>query len=41
MEAFFDRVNHGVLIGLLARRIDGPHVLKLTCAYLRAGVLGD
>ena len=39
LAAFFDRVNHDVLMGLLARRIDDPHVLKLVRAYLEAGMM--
>lgn len=38
LSKFFDRVNHDVLMHLLARRIDDKAVLKLIGRYLRAGV---
>jgi len=39
LEAFFDRVNHDVLMGLLARHVADARVLKLVRAYLEAGVM--
>ena len=39
LEAFFDRVNHDVLMGLLARHVADARVLKLVRAYLEAGVI--
>lgn len=39
MEKFFDRVNHDVLLGRLARRIGDRCLLRLTRRYLEAGVL--
>lgn len=39
LEKFFDRVNHDKLMGLMAQRVDDPRILKLTRAYLTAGVL--
>jgi len=39
LEKFFDRVNHDVLMGRLARRIEDKRLLKLIRAYLEAGVL--
>jgi group II intron reverse transcriptase/maturase len=39
LAQFFDRVNHDVLMSLLARRIDDPRILKLIRSYLKAGVL--
>ncbi len=39
LEAFFDRVNHDVLMGLMARHVADPRVLKLVRAYLEAGVM--
>ena len=41
LEAFFDRVNHDVLMARCARRIDDKKVLKLLRAYLGAGVMQD
>ncbi|KKL47151.1 hypothetical protein LCGC14_2338410 [marine sediment metagenome] len=38
LSKFFDRVNHDVLMQLLAKRIDDKAVLKLIGRYLRAGV---
>jgi RNA-directed DNA polymerase len=39
LEKFFDRVNHDLLMGRLARRIEDKRVLRLIRSYLEAGVL--
>ena len=39
LEKFFDRVNHDLLMGRLAQRVADARVLKLTRAFLNAGVL--
>lgn len=39
LEKFFDRVNHDILMGRLARRIGDKRVLSLIRRYLEAGVL--
>ncbi|CAN5892413.1 hypothetical protein BH11GEM2_BH11GEM2_01020 [soil metagenome] len=36
---FFDRVNHDILMGLLAKRIVDPRMLALIRRYLEAGVM--
>lgn len=41
LEKFFDRVNHDVLMGRLARRIADPRVLGLIRRYLDAGVMAN
>jgi RNA-directed DNA polymerase len=41
LEKFFDRVNHDVLMGRLARRIADRRVLGLIRRYLEAGVMAD
>jgi RNA-directed DNA polymerase len=41
LERFFDRVNHDVLMGRLARRIADRRVLRLIRHYLEAGVMAD
>ena len=41
LEQFFDRVNHDVLRGRLARRIGDPRVLRVIRRYLEVGVLAD
>jgi RNA-directed DNA polymerase len=41
LEKFFDRVNHDVLLGRLAKRIGDPRVLGVIRRYLEAGVLAD
>lgn len=38
---FFDRVNHGVLMGLVAKRVSDRRILKLIRGLLTAGVLAD
>jgi RNA-directed DNA polymerase len=39
LEKFFDRVNHDVLMGRIARQVEDKRVLKLIRAFLNAGVL--
>jgi RNA-directed DNA polymerase len=39
LDKFFDRVNHDVLMGRIARRVEDKRVLKLIRAFLNAGVL--
>lgn len=41
LSKFFDRVNHDVLMGRLARRIDDPRLLRLIRRYLQAGMMSD
>jgi RNA-directed DNA polymerase len=38
LEAFFDRVNHDVLLGRLAKRIGDKQLLRLIRRYLKAGM---
>ena len=39
LEKFFDRVNHDVLMGRLARRIGDPRLLRLIRRYLNTGIM--
>lgn len=39
LEKFFDRVNHDILMGRIAKRVKDKRVLKLIRAYLNAGVV--
>jgi RNA-directed DNA polymerase len=41
LEKFFDRVNHDLLMGRLAKRINDPRLLRIIRAFLNAGVLED
>ena len=41
LEKFFDRVNHDVLMGRLAKRIGDKRMLGLIRRYLEAGMLAD
>jgi RNA-directed DNA polymerase len=41
LEKFFDRVNHDVLMGRLAKRIEDRRVLGLIRGYLNAGMLAN
>lgn len=41
LEKFFDRVNHDVLMGLVAKRIADPRILRLIRRYLEAGMLAN
>lgn len=39
LEKFFDRVNHDILMGLIAKRVADKRILKLIRAFLKAGVM--
>jgi RNA-directed DNA polymerase len=39
LKSFFDTVNHGLLMGRLARQVHDQRVLRLISRYLHAGVL--
>jgi RNA-directed DNA polymerase len=39
LEKFFDRVNHDILMGLVAKRVADKRLLKLIRGFLAAGVL--
>src|SRR5246127_4051624 len=39
LEKFFDRVNHDILMGLVAKRVGDKRILKLIRAFLSAGVM--
>lgn len=39
LEKFFDRVNHDMLMGRLAKRIDDKRVLRLIRRFLEAGIM--
>jgi RNA-directed DNA polymerase len=41
LEKFFDRVNHDILMGRLAKRIADSRVLRLIRRYLNAGILAN
>jgi len=41
LEKFFDRVNHDLLMGLVAKRVADQRVGRLIGGYLTAGVLAD
>jgi group II intron reverse transcriptase/maturase len=41
LAQFFDRVNHDMLMGVLAQRISDPRVLTLIRRYLEAGVMAS
>lgn len=41
LEKFFDRVNHDVLMGRVAKRVADKRVLKLVRSFLNSGVLAD
>jgi RNA-directed DNA polymerase len=41
LEKFFDRVNHDVLMGKLAKRIGDKRMLGLIRRYLEAGIMAD
>ena len=41
LEKFFDRVNHDVLMGRLAKRVGDKRLLRIIRRYLEAGVMVD
>lgn len=41
LEKFFDRVNHDMLMGRIAKRVRDRRVLRLIRAFLNAGVMED
>ena len=41
LDSFFDRVNHDILMSLLARSIEDGRILRLIRRYLQAGLLED
>src|ERR1019366_942206 len=41
LEKFFDRVNHDILMGLVAKRTTDKRILKLIRGFLTAGVLAE
>jgi RNA-directed DNA polymerase len=41
LEKFFDRVNHDMLMGRLAKRVSDKRVLRIVRAFLNAGVMED
>lgn len=41
IEKFFDRVNHDILMGLVAKRVADRRILRLIRGFLTAGVLAD
>ena len=41
IEKFFDRVNHDILMGLVAKRVPDRRILTLIRGFLTAGVLAD
>jgi RNA-directed DNA polymerase len=41
LEKFFDRVNHDILMGRIAKRVTDKRVLKLIRAFLNSGMMED
>jgi group II intron reverse transcriptase/maturase len=41
LEKFFDRVNHDMLMGRIAKKVEDKRVIKLIRAYLNAGIMEE
>ncbi|WP_254893639.1 group II intron reverse transcriptase/maturase [Mycobacterium malmoense] len=41
LDAFFDRVNHDVLMARVARKVNDKPLLKLIRCYVQAGIMAD
>lgn len=41
LEKFFDRVNHDILMSLVAKRVSDKRVLRLIRGFLTAGIMDD
>jgi RNA-directed DNA polymerase len=41
LEKFFDRVNHDVLMGRLAKRLEDKRLLRIIRRYLEAGIMAN
>src|SRR5205085_10083348 len=41
LEKFFDRVNHDILMGQVAKRVGDKRLLRLIRAFLNAGVMAN
>jgi len=41
LEKFFDRVNHDMLMGRVAKRVTDKRLLRLIRGYLNAGIMAD
>jgi retron-type reverse transcriptase len=41
LEKFFDRINHDILMGLVAKRMSDRRLLRLIRGFLTAGVLAQ
>ena len=41
LEKFFDRVNHDILMGLVAKRVSDRRLLRLIRGFLTAGVMAQ
>jgi len=39
LEKYFDRINHDILMGRIARRISDKRILRLIRLYLQAGIM--
>ena len=41
LEKFFDQVNHDMLMGRMAKRVEDKRLLRLTRSFLKAGVMAN
>lgn len=39
LEKCFDRINHDILMGRIAKRITDKRILRLICLFLQAGIM--